>query len=556
MVKSILTRRVILCCLLITLSSGLLYVAGAQSLVYHLEHEWVKIWINQDGTIDLLYDIRISCDQGDLGWVEIGQPNGDFQIGEASDEYNNTLSASDASQQNDYKVRVYLNQRINAGESVRFTVLTNVGQMIWEDTTNPGNVGMQFIPSWVPVTIENLRLQIVTPKGVSNDNLKTIPGIEWDNATYEQDRFAVYWERSNLAPNQKYTFGVSFPQEFVDHYEVQPTFWQTFGPWILVLAVVSAVIGIMAVAFRKKPYRQPVVKMEVLGVKRGLTAVEASCLLELEPKMIVTAILYGLLKKRVVWVTSTDPAVTLEILAPYKGKSRVKLRTPRADKSAHMQLRYYEIDLLDALKADGTLDEEKLARTIQFLGYTVEEKLRGYCRRDTVNYYRKVVEKAWNQVDQAGTSKLASEAYNEQLLWLLLDPEYNIKTRERFATRSFEPTPFWFWYWYGYKHYYPNPTYKPNTTTPTAAGKPPIIPGVEFANNIATAVETTSANIVANLAKFADSLVSTLSPARQPRTTSHKPAHHRVSCVCACAACACACACVSCACACAGGGAG
>ena len=69
--------------------------ANAQDPIYHLEHEWVKIWINKDGTIDLIYDIKIACDSGVLHWVEVGQPNEDFTIGEAFDENNNQLSVTD-----------------------------------------------------------------------------------------------------------------------------------------------------------------------------------------------------------------------------------------------------------------------------------------------------------------------------------------------------------------------------------------------------------------------------------------------------------------------------
>jgi len=260
-----------------------------------------------------------------------------------------------------------------------------------------------------------------------------------------------------------------------------------------------------------------------------------------KPTKIVTEILYSLLKKRAVWVESANPALKLKIMQPFQDKTG----TPETP------LRYYEKDFLNAIKQDGTLDEEKLAQTVVFLRRTVEEKLRGYCRRDTIDYYRKIVAKAWQQVEQAGTPELASKAYDEQLLWLFLDPNYQSRTQTTFRDKAFEPSPFWLWYWYGYRHYHPKPTYKPNIKTPTKAAKPPTIPGADFANNIATAVENTSNNIVTNLEKFANAIVPM--PAAKAST---KPAHHKSSCVCACATCACVCACVSCACACAGGGVG
>jgi hypothetical protein len=154
-------------------------------------------------------------------------------------------------------------------------------------------------------------------------------------------------------------------------------------------------------------------------------------------------------------------------------------------------------------------------------------------------------------VEQAGTPELTSKAYDEQLLWLLLDPNVQSRTQTAFRNVAFEPNPFWLWYWYSYRHYHPKPTYNPNIKAPNQAAKPPTIPGADFANNIATAVEKTSNNIVTNIEKFANAIV----PMSAPKS-SRKPAHNKSSCVCACAACACACACVSCACACAGGGVG
>lgn len=537
------TQVLMLCIVILVLSSAVLLV-DAQTLVYHLEHEWVKIWINQNGTIDLLYDVTIVCDEGTLHWVEIGQPNGDFTIGEAVDENNNVLPTTDTSSGSDYKVRVDVID-LPAGEAVRFTLITNVGRMIWEDTQNPGNVGMQFTPSWFPVRVDSLRVRIVLPTGVTENDVKTMTGVEWDSSDYTDGPFAVFWQRLDLAPNEKFTFGVSFPKEFVQHYELQPNFLQTYGPWIGFFVVLSLIVGLVTViVVRRRPYLKPVLSLEALGIRRGLTAVEASYLLDLKPSRLVTEILYSLLKKNAVWVTDIKPSIKVKIMKQFEGKKPKEL--------VEASLRYYEIDFLNSVKEDGTLDEELLAQTIVFLGRSVEEKLRGYCRRDTVDYYWKIVEKAWKQVEQAGTAELASKLYDEQLLWLLLDPEHRNKTETAFKNRVFEPSPLWLWYWYSYQRYHPHPTFQPNVEAPTQTGPPPKIPGAEFANNIATAVENTSNSIVANLEKFANAIV----PTAPPPKTSHEPAHRGSSCVCACATCACACACVSCACACASGGAG
>jgi hypothetical protein len=508
-----------------------------------LDHEGVKIWVNQDGTIDLLYDVTIVCDEGVLHWIEIGQPNGDFTIGEAFDENNTPLNSWDSSSGSHYKVRIDLVD-LNAGERVRFNLTTNVGRMIWEDCQNPGNVGMRFTPTWFPVPISALQVSIVTPEGVTNTNLKTLVGVPWNNSFLEEGRFVFFWQEENLAPNERYDLGVSFPIEFTQQYESQFCFLQNYGVWIAAAAVVGVILLLVAfVATRKQPYFKPVLSIETLGIRRGLTAVEASHLLELKPSMIVTEILYSLLKKRAVWVNSTEPSLILQVLEPF--------RSGKYTTNEGASLRYYEIDFIHAIKEDGKLDEEILAEAVIFLGRSVAEKLRGYCRRDTIDYYKKIVAKAWEQVTQAGTPELASNAYDEQLLWLLLDPQYRAKTEVAFKNRMFEPAPLWLWYWFGYQHYHATPTSIPQKL-PSQSAPPPKLPGAEFADSVATAIEGTANSFVANIEKFANAII----PASTPPKTSHKPAHKGAGCVCACAACACACACVSCACACAGGGAG
>ena len=529
-------------------------VANAQQTrVYYFGHEYVKIWINQDRTIDLRYDRSLTLESGNqISWVEIGQPKGDFTIGEALDQYGRKLTATDTTSGNDYKVRVTLYQPLQEGQTFNFSLTTNVAGMIYNDTMYPGNVGMQFAPAWdTAVTIKDIRVMIVLPPNVTQDMVKTTK-ILYDNILNDTEtgRLAVYWQKQSLAPNEQYLIGVSFPRGFVQNNTDpsdgnQPSdadrFFENYG-----FALIGGVFAILAVGVavyvaRKRPYTSPKVSMETLGIRRGLTAIEASYLLEFKPTQIVTEILYSLLQKRAIWAESTNPALKLRIMPEFQNKKG----------TGENPLRYYEIDFLEAIKADGTLDEEKLAKTVMFLRDTLEQKLRGYSRRDTTEYYKKITSKAWTQVEQAGTVDIASRAYDEQLLWLLLDPNYRGRTESTFRDSAFEPSPLWFWYWYGYTHYNPHPTYKPNVDVPAQSAKPPTIPGAQFANNIATSLEKTSGNIVANVEKFANAII----PAK-PTQASHEPARHGADCVCACAACACACACVSCACACAGGGVG
>jgi len=522
--------------------------ANAQR-TYVLNQEWVQVWINQDTSIDLFYNVSITLVSGDkISWVLIGQPRGGFTITSAYDQYGHNLTAVDVSSGSDFKVNITLSTPLFAEQTVWFTLMTNVPHMIWEDTKNAGNVGMQFTPTWwTEAVVYDLRILVVLPPDVPLSQVKTTE-VLWNGTSFVEGRNATYWEKTNLPVGRQYPVGVSFPKQYVQKYDTQPTglvaFFQQYGTALLVGASFLIIIGAIVVIARKKSYQLPKMSMETLGIRRGLTAVEASYLLDLPPAKIVTEILYSLLKKRAVWVESVTPSVKLKVIQKLEGGDG----TPEPAESA---LRYYEIDFLGAVRTDGRLDEEKLAKTVMYVRDAVEEKLRGFCRRDTVDYYRSIADKAWEQVQQAGTPELASKVFDEQLLWLLLHPDYQARAKTAFRDRVFEPSPFWFWYWYGYRHYDPHPTYQPNVQAPAQSAKPPTIPGADFANNIATAVENTSNNIVVNLEKFANAILPM--PAAK---ASNQPAHHDANCVCACASCACVCACVSCACACAGGGVG
>lgn len=512
---------------------------NAQTIIYSIDHQWCQLYINQDGTVDLIYNLTLTVTSGTAHAVDIGMPNSDFKVGQAVDQYGHQLAASDTSSGSQYQATVTLNQPLS-GESVWFNLTTNVAHMIYNDTTNPGNLGMEFTPEWMTVPINDVRVQIIMPLGLTLSDIKTLPDKFWNSTSSVDGNVAVYWELPVLQPNQQYPIGVSFPARYLPNYT--PSSGINIEPYIpLLIAVpIIAIVVLISLIFLagKKTYSAPKLSMESLGIRRGLTAVEASYLLDLKPPQLVTEILYSLLQKRAVWAEAVKPSLKLRVLATYENKTG----------TTENPLRYYEIDFLSALKPDGTLDEVKLAHTVMSLRDTVEEKLRGYSRNDTVDYYRKIVTQAWTQVEQAGTVELASNAYDQQLLWLLLDPNQRARTETVFRDRVLTPNPMWFWWWYGYTIWHPNPTYTPNINVPTQSGKPPAIPGADFANNIATAVEGTSSSIVVNLEKFANSI---LPPAPK---ASHEPAKHGASCVCACHACACACACVSCACACAGGG--
>jgi hypothetical protein len=415
--------------------------------------------------------------------------------------------------------------------------------MIWKDETNPGNVGLQFTPTWWSAGVTDLRVLVVLPAGVSQDQIRVTP--DWDNVytdPNENGRLVVYWERKDVAPNAQFEFGISFPATAVQSYETTAQadiVSENVG--IIFLILFAIFIGVIVVTVRRlrRSYLAPKMQMETLGIRRGFTAVEAAYLLGVPPSKVIVMVLYSLLLKRAVWVNSTEPSVKLQISEGFKDPAR----------PAETSLRYYEKEFLSAIRSDDRLDEKALADAFMRIRTAVENAMAGYCRADTIAFYRKTVEEAWVQVEKAGAADIASKMFDENLLWLILDDNFKGRSVNAFKGFDFQPMPFWWWYWYGYSQYDPNPIYNPATSV---GHPPPTIPGAEFANNIATSVEKTANNIVVNLEKFTNSIL----PAPPPKQLSREPIHHEANCACACVSCACVCACVSCACACASGGVG
>jgi hypothetical protein len=405
--------------------------------------------------------------------------------------------------------------------------------MVSKDSTNPGNVGMQFYPSVFDTPppsgpIGNVRVAIVLPVGVTSSEVKYPTGMPFNETFMEGNNLAVYWERSNWPATQELMVGVSFPEKYVS---LGPSIWFYVAIAAAVLAA-AVLIAVFFTRFKKAIYEKPRMAIEALGSARGLTAVEAAVVLEVKPVRVLTMVLFGLIHKRLVMVTATDPTIKLQ-----------RLEKP-ADEPAP-SMRYYEYDYLGAIDLDGNLDEAKLAQTYLELRDTVDEKLRGYSRADTVNYYKSIVNKAWDQVTQADTPELKGDAIDQNIEWLLADEGFDERLKVAFPPDIIiYPRPGWWWYWHG-PHFPSGQAPVPSTTT---GAKP--IPGQEFANNIVLGLQKTTNNMVQNIQGFANRLV----PA-QAAEAKERSVRSQSSCVCACAHCACACACVSCACACAHGGA-
>jgi hypothetical protein len=515
-------------------------VCRAQAITYTVNKEWVQITINKDRSIYLLYNITMTYTSGSpQGIVTVGMPKGGFQITSVQDLSGNILGYRDASSGDFYGIDVTLNSPVRLNQPNTIIVYASVPEMLYADDMNPGYWGMQFYPTTFTDAegfMDSLRVAIVLPSGVTstnydNNEIKYFDNVSFDNVYSQDGNLVVYWEKTNWPARSEFLVGVSFPERYI----TLP------GPDILTYVVIGAavliavgVVLIIVSNLKKFDYIKPRIAVEALGAARNLTSAEAAVVLNLKPVRVLSMVLFGLLYKRVVMVTETDPLIKIQ-------------KREKAEDEAPPHLWYYEIDYLEAMQPDGTLDEMKLAQTYLGLRDTVDQKMRGYSRNDTANYYQSVVNKAWDQVTQAGTPELKGDAIDQNIEWLLADDRFDEKFRNAIPPNIIiVPSPGWWWYWHG--------PHLPSGPAPVPAkipSQPTSIPGQDFANNIVKGLQTSANNMVKNVQAFTNRVV----PASTPAPTTQPSVRSGSSCVCACAHCACACACVSCACACAHGGA-
>ena len=298
-------------------------------------------------------------------------------------------------------------------------------------------------------------------------------------------------------------------------------------------------IGVLSVKNanqRKLKYLPPKISIEGHGIKRGLTAIEAAILMEQPVDKIMTMILFSTIKKNAAEVVTRDPL-------------DIKSLEPQPE-----NLNTYEKEFLAAFTGEAKSRRRALQEVMINLVKSVSEKMKGFSRRESSDYYKSIITRAWEQVEAANTPEVKSQKFDEVMEWTMLDRDFSDRTRDVFRTQPvFVPV------WWGRF----DPVFRSSSSTTTgsspAGGMPslsmPKLPGADFAASIVTGVQNFSGKVVGNITDFTSGITNKTNPVPVTSYASRSGSSGRSSggggrsC-----ACACACACAGCACACAGGG--
>jgi hypothetical protein len=534
--------------------------ALAQSYAFELDRLKVDVYWESDGSqrIEYKFVFKNTSSSQPIDFVDIGLPNSNFDQSSISAQVNGKpvayISASEY-QGTGTGVAVALGSNsILPGKTGTIDVVVGkVERVLRPDTEGDEYASAVFSPTWFGSQFisgtTDITVTFHLPPGVqpeeprwhaapANWSAQPITGTDSDG------RVTYTWTNPVGLGYEQYKFGASFPIQYVPAGSISsPSLWEQLGidpdaliPFVFCCGFASFFIGLSWLSTRsaqkrKLQYLPPKIAIEGMGIKRGLTAIEAAILLEQPLDKVLTMILFSSIKKNAARVVKQEP-LTIETIEPLPN-----------------ELQSYELDFLVAFQEQTPAKRRKALQELTIsLVKSVSNKMKGFSRRETIAYYKDIVNRAWAQVEAAQTPEVKSAKYDEVMEWTMLDQDYDDRTREIFRSGPvFAPR-----WWGRYDPSFGRPA-GPVVPTGGSIGAPggqislPTLPGASFAASVVNGVQNFSAGVVGNLAGFTSGVTNKTNPIPVTTSSSSRGSSGGRSC-------ACACACAGCACACAGGG--
>jgi hypothetical protein len=552
--RKLMVRRIVYRTVLALIVLVGLWVApvGAQQYGFSVDKNISHVYINKDGSVDVEYWLTFTCQPGyhPIDIVDVGMPNDYYDLSSVRADIGGVqLTDIRPSEYVKPGVEIHLGSKaIQGGQTGTLHLRFNAPHMVYPDDEDKSYASVEFVPTWFSGGFVRgttyLEVNFHFPSGVTGDQTKW-HYQKFTSTSFVEDRLVFTWVNETASGAKPYQFGVSFPKQYVDVVYKAPLIdFAALGKklssvlgspicWVVGFWGFMMLIGGASNAAQKRrrmKYLPPSLSVEGVGVKRGLTAVEAAILLEIPLNKVLTMVLFGLLKKGAVTVLSDDP-LRLEVAA-----------------SRPQGLREYEEGFLDCVSDKGTLKERDLSKVIVKLVQDVNQKVKGFSRKDTIVYYRDIVSRAWQQVESDTTPEVKSQHFDEALEWMMMDEEFEDRTGRTFREGPVF-VPIW---WHRYRPWATSaPSARPSTVVPTSKRGPvslPTLPGAAFANTIVIGMQKTADKVVSSVERFTGGVTQVTNPPPVRVSSSGRSGGGGGY------SCACACACAGCACACAGGG--
>lgn len=540
MVKRILT--------VLLLISVLIPCVSYADYYFTVERQETHLWINKDGSVEIWYYIHFYNQPSGqmIDIVDIGLPFKNYDLSTARATIDGKeLPTVRKSEYIQTGVEIPLTGHV-IFSGKRGVVSLKIVQpgMVFQDDVDENYASVEFYTNFFGDEFTTgkslIEVYFHFPSGVKPEEPR-YHQVEFTKAGVdEKERVYYYWQIKDGDIALAYRFGASFPKAYMDEGAVkkvtfldkvflffanifrglipEPLIFPCLIPWGIIIGFV--VVGILNSKRRKMQYLKPSISARGVGIKRGLTAVEAAILLEKKFDRIFAMIVFGLIKKGYMRVKQDK-----------KGEfEKIKVQDP----TYHA----YESKFLESIEVNGKPDQTILKKLAIDLVKNVETKMKGFNLRMTKNYYEGIVETAWKHVKSADLENSVE--------WTMLDDDFEKMLPDINPTGGAYRSPTW------WPHYYDGYYYGGGHTTSGGGGVPS--PGKatlspkQFANTVATSFESTSHNVVSKVESFTSGVTAVTNPIPQSSSSWSSGSSGGGS------SCACACACAGCACACAGGG--
>nr|BAL54006.1 hypothetical conserved protein [uncultured Chloroflexota bacterium] len=536
-------RRALLIFWIVLWLAGWVFPAAAQSYFFELTEETVHAYWNADGTLSLDYTFyfRNAPEAHSIDFVDVGLPNPYYDLKRISA----WVDGQPVRVTKDYQgegccgVAVELGDRaIPPGEAGQVRVSINgIRRVLFPDSADPDYVSAVFSPTWFGASYVTGTTRLIVvfhfPPGMTQAEPRyhLEQGGEPEIGMDAEGRVTYTWVDPQAFGWNQYFFGASFPKKYVPVSSYRPSLLERIGQaleslaeilipfaflgfWCLLIPLLIVFSSIYE-SRRKMEYLPPLVKVEGHGIKRGLTAIEAALLLEQPLEKVITMILFSVIKKGAARLLSPEP-LQIEVLEPL----------PQG-------LRAYELQFLEAMKQKDLSSRRKLLRQMMIdLIASLREKMRGFSRKETVEYYRSIVQQAWRQVEAAATPELKGELFGEALEWTMLDEEYDERARRVLTGPVAVPS-----WWHRYD---PGWASASGGSTASSGSGRPTVPGASFAASVVRSVQSVAGGLLGGARAFTESVTRVTNP--PPVSSGGSGRSGGGGCACACAGCACACA--------------
>ena len=154
----------------------------------------------------------------------------------------------------------------------------------------------------------------------------------------------------------------------------------------------------------------------------------------------------------------------------------------------------------------------------------VTNKMKGFSHKESVAYYKDIMERAWQHVEAAETPDVKMEKFDDYMGWTMLDKDFDDRTQ-----RTFGSGPLYVPMWWG--RY--DPTFRSATATSISSGKPspssgssststgraiqvPNLPGSNFAASVVNGTQAFAAGAIGNLTGFTSGITNRTNPLPKP----------------------------------------